>query len=246
CVPNPGIYLFDIYDAWGDGLCNVNGNSGCGHYKIRLDGRELVRVDHYAEGNSHVINAGYDPAPHLTRRHQDYLVAHNRRRKAWHEAYGVSYAPLRWSPALAEASRRWAERLLDDCDSDGIEHEPGVREGENLAKNRGPVEEDGRGWGRLYPAENITRRWVEREIGWDYPDNAHLTQALWRASKYLGCGEAEKEYNDGMCRVQVCRYAKAGNCEMGAYNATEGVNWLIPMLKDNSPCEPSCPPEGCF
>ena len=31
--------------------------------------------------------------------------------------------------------------------------------------------------------------------------------------------------------MQVCRYAQAGNCDMGRYDATEGVNWLIPMLK---------------
>ena len=30
----------------------------------------------------------------------------------------------------------------------------------------------------------------------------------------MGCGESEKEYNGGMCRVQVCRYARAGNCDM--------------------------------
>jgi hypothetical protein len=37
---------------------------------------------------------------------------------------------------------------------------------------------------------------------------------LWRSSKYLGCGESEKNYPGGKCRVQVCRYAKAGNCDM--------------------------------
>ena len=62
----------------------------------------------------------------------------------------------------------------------------------------------------------------------------------------MGCGESEKEYLGGMCSVQVCRYAKAGNCGMSTYNSTDGENWLIPMLKDTSPCEPSCPPEGCF
>ena len=37
---------------------------------------------------------------------------------------------------------------------------------------------------------------------------------LWRASKYIGCAESERDYNGGKCRVQVCRYAKAGNCDM--------------------------------
>lgn len=33
-------------------------------------------------------------------------------------------------------------------------------------------------WGSLYPVENIVRRWVEREETWDFPENAHFTQAL--------------------------------------------------------------------
>ena len=51
-------------------------------------------------------------------------------------------------------------------------------------------------------------RWVEFEIERPYPGNAHLTQALWRPSKYMGCGEAEKPFKNGMCRIQVCRYAR--------------------------------------
>ena len=31
---------------------------------------------------------------------------------------------------------------------------------------------------------------------------------LWRGAKYLGCGESEKVFLNGMCRVQVCRYAR--------------------------------------
>ena len=70
---------------------------------------------------------------------------------------------------------------------------------------------------------------------------------------------------------QVPRMRRDGEGLPWSYNATEGVNWLIPMLKgelhrnaflrtfyyvalfahkyfcfclDTSPCEPSCPPEG--
>jgi hypothetical protein len=65
----------------------------------------------------------------------------------------------------------------------------------------------------------------------EYPANAHLTQALWRATRYLGCGDAVKNLDDGaVCRVQVCRYVRTGNCSMGSYNPHEGTNWLIPML----------------
>ena len=54
---------------------------------------------------------------------------------------------------------------------------------------------------------------------------------LWRSSRYLGCGDAVRNYDDGaICRVQVCRYVRAGNCVMGSFDASEGDNWLVPML----------------
>jgi hypothetical protein len=99
----------------------------------------------------------------------------------------------------------------------------------------------------MYLLFQIVGRWVEREETWPYPDNAHLTQSLWRASRYIGCGESVKELDDGTtCRVQVCRYQKPGHCNMASYDATEGENWLVPMLEDHSDCGNACPSEGCF
>ena len=43
----------------------------------------------------------------------------------------------------------WAEALLVNCSGAGIEHEPGVGEGENLAKNTGSVNSEGGGWGQV-------------------------------------------------------------------------------------------------
>lgn len=61
--------------------------------------------------------------------------------------------------------------------------------------------------------------------------HSYLTFRLWRASKYVGCGDAVRNYQDGaICRVQVCRYVRAGNCALAKYNPKEGDNWLIPML----------------
>ena len=37
--------------------------------------------------------------------------------------FGASYVPLQWSPQLARDAKRWATKLLDDCDVSGIEHE---------------------------------------------------------------------------------------------------------------------------
>jgi hypothetical protein len=222
-----------IFDGYGDGMCDPGSGGGgsgatttCGYYRLYLDGREIVDVSHYGESNAHAINVGYDPLPHMSDRHVEYLDAHNARRRSWHEMHDVSYVPLLWSPGLAEDSARWAEALLDDCDSDDIEHETGVMEGENLAKNKGYEYEDGvPSWGQLYDPESmfyilptptphhlfhvfrffvtffsrvltyyyilapppppkklytldIVGRWVDREIGWLYPKNAHLTQSL--------------------------------------------------------------------
>lgn len=248
CVKNKYQYRFLIKDQFGDGLCQPVTGRKCGYYKLYLDGKEIVHGSYYGTKNSHLINVGYNPTSGLTMRDVGYIRAHNSRRKKWHETYNVSFVPLRWSPKLAEESLNWAEALLDDCDIVDIEHEPNVYEGENLAKNKGAeYDQDGNpSWGQLYDPENIVRRWVDREIGWSYPDNAHLTQSLWRASKYMGCGESVKDWNGGKCRVQVCRYAKAGNCDMTRFDSTTGENWLTPMLQDVSACEPSCPPEGCY
>lgn len=114
-----------------------------------MDNTRLIHVTHFADKNENVISVGYDPTPNMTDRDHAYLVAHNTRRKKWHEMHNVSYVPLQWSPKLAEMALSWANELLDDCDSSGIEHEPGVVEGENLAKNHGNG-----GWGQLYPPDN--------------------------------------------------------------------------------------------
>ncbi len=42
------------------------------------------------------------------------------------------------------------------------------------------------------------------------------------------------------------RYVRAGNCNMGAFRASQGDNWKVPMLMDDSKCGAACPPEGCF
>ena len=33
--------------------------------------------------------------------------------------------------------------------------------------------------------------------------------------------------------------------DMSRFNATEGENWLEPMLANYTRCIPDCPPEGC-
>jgi len=154
CVQSSSNLTFFIFDEWGDGLCDIAGV--CGYYKLYLDGREIVHVTSYSKNNTHLISPGYDATSSMTQRQVEYLEAHNKRRKKWHEMYNREYVPLSWSPQLAEESRLWAEQLLVDCDSDNIEHEPNVKEGENLGKNKGLVGEDG----QLYSPERELFRYI--------------------------------------------------------------------------------------
>ena len=196
---------------------NSNNNSGSG------------------QATSKLTNDGVD-------RDDAWLFAHNSRRKKYHEQWGKTYTPLKWSPMLASQAKSWANQLLNNCDTYGIKHQPGIDEGENLAANKGTGSN-----GELKTPDQILNRWVEMELTDGYPANAHLTQALWRASKYVGCADSSKSITgpkgqDGFCRVQVCRYVTSGNCNMGAYKTANG--WMTPMLMDESKCGPDCTPEG--
>jgi hypothetical protein len=93
------------------------------------------------------------------------------RRKKYHEQWGKSYVPLKWSPMLANEARQWANQLLNDCDIPGVKHEPGISEGENMAKNIGSGAN-----GELKTPDQILNRFVEMEMDDGYPHNAHLTQ----------------------------------------------------------------------
>ncbi len=203
CVPH-GAHTFVIEDEYGDGMCCRYGE---GYFRVRVDGREVLNGGSFNANVTATIRVGYDPTGWMTERDALYLEAHNVRRREWHERYNLTYVPLSHSPGLASSSKAWAEELLHACDVVGIEHEDANPYGENLAKNTGNPDT----WGQLYPPDNIVRRWVDFEIGLPYPSNGHLTQALWRASKYVGCGESVREFRGGVCRVQVCRYGRAGN-----------------------------------
>lgn len=90
--------------------------------------------------------------------------------------------PLDWSPQLAAQAKRWANELLADCGVSGIRHEQNVVEGENLAKNKGTGS-----FGKMYDADDILTRWVERERDVGYPRNAHMTQVCQISQCSLCC-----------------------------------------------------------
>lgn len=145
CV-SPGLYNFTITDVYGDGICCSYGE---GYVKLYIEDRAVMHAKFQGKIMSDLLNVGYDPTPEMTERDQLYLEAHNNRRLLWYTGNGLSNVPLVWSPELAEESRVWADKLLMNCSVAGIEHEGGVAEGENLAKNTGSVNEEGLGWGQV-------------------------------------------------------------------------------------------------
>jgi hypothetical protein len=150
CVPE-GLYNFTVTDLYGDGVCCKHGE---GYVKVKLNDRDVMHMETYGKLVTEVINVGFDPNPEMSDRDRMYLEAHNRRRYMWYQGNDVSDVPLRWSPQLSVESRLWAKQLLVNCSSSGIEHEHGVQEGENLAKNKGALFMDGvPSWGQLYPPD---------------------------------------------------------------------------------------------
>ena len=182
----------------------------------------------------------------MTERDCEWWWAHDYRRRDWHtrcyngQYCNKRYRHLRWDASLKADAMDYANRLLSTCNEEGIHHDASSY-GENLAKNKGSG-----AWGQLYPADRITKRFVDNEEFWGWNDNAHLTQSMWYASRYIGCGESVKTMSNGeTCRFQVCRYSKPGNCVMESYSASVGNNWMKPMMMDDSPCKPLCPESGC-
>jgi hypothetical protein len=199
------------------------------------ENKEVVTKD---TGNNSIVDLISAHISQESDRESQWLQAHNIRRMQWHQENEVSYVPLRWSVGLTSSALAWAEVFIDqEYKSFDLFHDDNAEEGENLAMNCGSGS-----WSAMRHPDNILSRWVEEEIGLNPPYNLHLTQVLWRPTKYVGCAEAMKEYENGKtCHVQVCRYSKVGNCNLSKY-----ADWIIPMLLDDSRCGSECPPEGCF
>jgi len=253
CLPRASNYVLIVKDQY-DGICCDTRDTNCpnwrqekncvGYYSMTVDGNEVVRGGKYIpQVKKHVFNL----QPHTTTdRDNEWLEAHNTRREKWHKKYGKDYVPLKWSNNLKASSQIWAKQLLKTC-SYNLYHDPSnKRWGENLASNFGFGS-----WAAMQDVDDIVSRFVEREAGWEWPRNAHLTQVLWRGSDHVGCTEATTTISNGAnkgmtCHVQVCRYARAGNCDMRSYNDGSKEWWMDAVMKDEpSRCGDECPPEGC-
>jgi hypothetical protein len=229
CVSD-GTYTFKLTDV--DGLCCSNGK---GWYKLWAGSTLLVSGAYFIGSKAHTIKIGYDWQSLMDDRDTEWLRAHNSRRRTYNG--GAGYKPLRWANSLARDAKGHAEYLANDCKNADLTHAKKVEEGENLAKNQGHGT-----WGGMYAADDIVGRWVEKELTWPYPSNAHYTQVVWRATSYVGCGESVRQLSDGAsCRVQVCRYQPPGNCQV------KNGNWKAEAWKDETGCGEQCPEtEGCY
>jgi hypothetical protein len=229
---------------------------------------QLVEVISYSNktgvlwyGNETTPPLGQLPMEDLARRMQimtdrdiGFLESHNTRRKAWHERYNKRYVPLKWDNSLKAEAKVWAVTLLDSCGK-GMYHDPGTKYGECATANQGTGS-----FGKLHTPDEIIRKFVEREENWQPPKNSHLTQVLWRSTKFVGCAEASKSMGKGTCHTQVCRYARpgkeitmlllltrhnsitakyfapyhsfdhSGNCNLQKYKSDRQDWWIEPML----------------
>jgi hypothetical protein len=142
-------------------------------------------------------------------RDNEYLISHNKRRKEWHTKYNTTYIPLTWDNSLKYTARNWGKKLLSNCGK-GICHDPdNIGYGENIAANIGSGN-----WGSMRTTEEVLHSFVEAEENLQPPENGHLTQVLWRSTKYEGCADVVKRMKkDTFCHIQVCRYARIGELD---------------------------------
>eukprot|EP00986_Skeletonema_menzelii_P012955 scaffold7315_cov119-Skeletonema_menzelii.AAC.5 len=182
----------------------------------------------------------------LTIREEHWLDGHNVRRKKWHEMYGKEYKPLEWSRGLKDMAQAYADELAAVCGPTVHEsYEKRKGYGENLASNTGR-DEGGGSWGELKAVDLVMTRFVERESTWKPPENGHFTQVLWYATTHVGCADSVGVKPNGVvCRYQVCRYARTGNCSVKSFDDGSKNWWMKAVMQDSSNCRPFCPPEGC-
>lgn len=229
----PGDYKFTIEDDAHDGICCMNGD---GYYRIVVDGQEILKVGKgFRALATHIVKLGYEPV--MDGRDAAWLIAHNDARLGWYTNNGnlALYTPIQWSTTLATDAQKWAESVLevDGCPAvENLPKEPNLEEGQNMAGN------DQR---EADPNNVVGNQWVNIVENRDYPGNGVLTQVMWRSTRYVGCGEAQKDMGNGKtCYRQVCRYVRPGNCAMN-----QG-DWMDLVLQEQSYCGEPCPMEGCY
>lgn len=144
----------------------------------------------------------------LGERPKQWLEAHNSRRQYYHEdVYDTTYVPLVWSESMSTDAASWAE---EQNDGNGCSA---------TTQNRDDIGQTGYAYWTTKEAgfdapDDVLSWWVDDEAGLEWDANSMYTQALWRASKYLGCGESLNDFQQNgrtvYCRIYVCNYITKG------------------------------------
>ncbi|KAL7459495.1 hypothetical protein ACHAWC_011546 [Mediolabrus comicus] len=224
CVP-PGIYQLILTDTKGDGIP--------GYIAVYMDGeRVLEDWQVWKETWSYDLIVGFKPV--MTELDTEWLGGHNLRRQEFHELHNKEFRPVTWSPTLAEEAKVRVEEMISaGCK---LSRDPNSSAGENLSAMITNNESGNQ-------PSDFMRRWYDNKVDKEEPGLA-FSQFVWRASRYIGCSkEVGKLENGQYCHVALCRYARAGNCNMGDY-----ASWLDASLSDKSVCGPMCVEDdgGCY
>lgn len=165
----------------------------------------------------------------------EWMKEHNDRRLKYHTTLNnkpVNY--LKWSAGLATLAKTWAEENVATCTNRAG---PDGGYGRNAAMRKGSNS-------GMTPAWTLANWENKKPDG--YPANGAFTQAIWRATDWVGCHIATSTDPDNKCQAAVCYYAKPGNCAMaGAYGTTVEAKkeWRKKVYADDSYCTPACPPD---
>lgn len=218
CDLSAGSYTLVVTDTGGDGITFRGGGS----YVVDIDGRVVLVGGRMVQMNeiSHEIVVGFNA--NMSKADQEFLDAHNSRRKKFHESQDVSFRPMAWSAELAAGASAWAKEKAKTCNTN--EKESGAF-GQNASAERLNSPDDA-----LNPDE-IIASWMNRfdpEQTWNNNQMAG-SAILWRSALYVGCASevARIEDRDEYCQVTNCRYTRTTNC------AVQQNNWIASVIDEN-------------
>jgi uncharacterized surface protein with fasciclin (FAS1) repeats len=173
-------------------------------------------IDRFLLLDSPSAEAYLDSCPPNDQECVQWLTAHNIRRQSLFEQYNMEPVLLEWDTTVAAHAQSWVNQL-QSVQSDGCAFAHGnpsqFGEGENLYAV----------WGRPngFTPEQVLVRWWDNELVdlqngvTSFSDIGHFTQAAWYGTTKIGCAtytNSDSKY--GTCEVGVCRYWKAGNCNL--------------------------------
>ena len=141
-----------------------------------------------------------EPTPKSSEFSKEILDEHNALRKKY------NVPELVWDDELTRSASTWAAKIAS-AGQRPPQHQESSKIGENIV------------WasaGMLTP-EFIVQRWAREVENYDIKTNTcaagkicvHFTQAVWRATKKVGCGKATTP--DGQLDFVVCNYYPIGN-----------------------------------